>query len=330
MIKLNENWSVKNITTSKNYSIIDNSGNRRYLTADDLKFQISLTNGIIPKGLTPGCKIHVSVIKESKIVTLATGMRGVQITYTSGRVRVIKSSPKAFEYSRNIKCKKITPNDDSNKYDILGKRLQPGSVIDGIKIISYIPRSMTSGVLTLEDADGNQLQISNTTFSAWKKKGMAEAFAKKLEVRARQKGRTVEKCLYDFWNKRRYNGDLCLEWLSDISTFKSWAYKNGYKEGMCILKYDKMSVSSPENSYVHDKTKTALSRANNKNCVQLRVFNRSHTKLEWCDILYLPLNARHDHYNELTLSELYKRYKGVELNIDIVDRLEKEWVERNK
>ena len=75
---------------------------------------------------------------------------------------------------------------------------------------------------------------------------------------------------------------MCDEWRDDFTTFRNWAYRNGYTEGLTIDRIDNDKGYSPDNCRWVD----AKTQANNRSSNRILTLNGvSHNVTEWADIL---------------------------------------------
>jgi len=118
-----------------------------------------------------------------------------------------------------------------------------------------------------------------------------------------------ERCYYDK-NSNHYKRGIkvCNEWLEDYTSFRDWAYSNGYSDELSIDRIDNNGNYEPSNC----RWVTKKEQANNKSNNILITYNgETHTISQWADKLG---------WTYTTLMNRYKRKWSVE---DMLTRVPK-------
>lgn len=84
---------------------------------------------------------------------------------------------------------------------------------------------------------------------------------------------------------------MCQEWNQSFESFRSWAYQNGYEEGLTIDRIDNNSDYSPFNCRWVDMKVQANNRRSNR---QIYFNGETHTIKEWSEIIGIPYKTLHN------------------------------------
>lgn len=87
------------------------------------------------------------------------------------------------------------------------------------------------------------------------------------------------------------NVSVCQEWNQSFESFRSWAYQNGYEEGLTIDRIDNNSDYSPFNCRWVDMKVQANNRRSNR---QIYFNGETHTIKEWSEIIGIPYKTLHN------------------------------------
>lgn len=64
-------------------------------------------------------------------------------------------------------------------------------------------------------------------------------------------------------DKKKYDGiTVCSEWVNSIDAYEDWAFKNGWRKGLVIVRKDKTKDFSPDNCIVTTRTEAHYLRRN--------------------------------------------------------------------
>ena len=84
---------------------------------------------------------------------------------------------------------------------------------------------------------------------------------------------------------------MCDEWRNDYTSFRNWAYANGYTEELSIDRIDNNGDYSPDNCRWVD----CVAQANNRRSNHLLTFNgETHNIAEWSSMLGIPYKTLHN------------------------------------
>lgn len=89
---------------------------------------------------------------------------------------------------------------------------------------------------------------------------------------------------------------VCDEWIENYSSFKDWALRSGYEDGLTIDRIDNDGDYCPENC----RWASAIIQANNKKSVPKYEYQgESHSISEWARILNMPRGLLKDRITKL-------------------------------
>lgn len=88
---------------------------------------------------------------------------------------------------------------------------------------------------------------------------------------------------------------MCNEWRNDFSSFREWAYNNGYEDNLTVDRIDVNQDYCPENCRWVDRTAQANNRTNT---IRFSYNGEEHTCAEWARITGISYDLINDRYHK--------------------------------